>query len=77
VWDLVRGGPWVRRALALLLVGEVVAVVVLPVVLPKRTHLSLYLNDDRAAQVVVTFFRDQGYLEPDLIVGQRNRPNVR
>lgn len=70
------GAPRLRHLVILLAVAELLAVAVLPVVVPARIYLAAYLSDPRAGEALHSFFTDQGILEPDPDTGWRSRAGV-
>lgn len=71
------GAPRLRHLVILLACTEVLAVAVLPSVLPAHSYLAAYLSDPRAGEALRGFFGGQGILEPDPDTGWRNRAQVR
>jgi hypothetical protein len=74
VW---RHSARLRRAFAVLVAVELIAIVLMPAVLPSRCYLHRYLDDPRIERSVESFFKGESFLEPDAATGWRNRPNVR
>jgi hypothetical protein len=72
-----RGAPRLRHLVILMVCAEVLAVVVLPAVLPARIYLAAYLSDPRTGEALHSFFNSQGILEPDPDTGWRSRAEVR
>lgn len=73
VWNAL---PVVRWTVAFLLLGESVAVIVAPAVVPNWVYLRLYLGDQSLENTREFLADSDSYLEWDALTGWRNRPGV-